>query len=326
MNSHTLTVNSWEVVTNEASRACTQPAVSVIITLFNYAAFIIGCLESVRATRAEGLPGGFEVVVVDDGSTDDGAKLVEEYLATRDLPVCLVKKKLNTGLTDSRNIGLQMARAPLVFILDADNEIRPECLQAHYAALAATELAAAYGHINRFDHASRRSLGVMSNQDWNVRRLVTSPCIDAMAMFRKATLFSVGGYSPEFGALVPQGWEDYDLWLKLAQAGFAGKMIPQVLSDYRVHPTSMIHGTNDHRRQIAQYFLKKFCLLVRQYDDTGELFGFSRRELAIAEHCGPLAWFRSKSTGQKIVQGLLSRKLCRSLCKRLASVYAWLYP
>ncbi len=326
MNSETSIIHSREVVTNEASRACVRPAVSVVITLFNYSAFITGCLDSVRATHAAGLPGGFEVVVVDDGSTDASVKVVEQYLETHALPICLVKKNSNTGLADARNLGLLMARAPLVFILDADNEIRPDCLLAHYRALADSTYAMAYGAINQFDHVTRKSLATMSHREWDVRELVSRPCIDAMAMIRKELVLAVGGYSTEYGTIMPQGWEDYDLWLKLAQAGYAGKLIPQVLSDYRVHSESMLQSTWLRQRELAAYFARKFHALVALHADLPTWFGVSRRELAVANHQSDWLHAKPKNKPAKLIHRLLGKKLCRSLCKRLASVYAWLEP
>ena len=320
------TINAGELLSNEASRTCIQPAVSVVITLYNYSAFIGGCLESVRASRTEGLPGGFEVVVVDDASTDTSAKIVEEYMAVHALPICLVKKPVNSGLADTRNSGLHTARAPLVFILDADNEIRPDCLLKHYQAMVSSGCALTYGFINRFDHATRQSVGTMSHHEWNVRELVSRPCIDAMAMIRKEPVLQLGGYSPEYGPMLPQGWEDYDLWLKLAQAGHAGKLIPQILSDYRVHPQCMIHQTNAFRRELALYFLRKFHKLAQQYPDTTQLFDFSRRELQVISRQSPRAPIQPKSKSQQLVHGILGRKICRSFCKRLAAAYGWMYP
>lgn len=317
---------SWDVVTNEASRACLQPAVSVVITLFNYSAYIGACLDSVQATRAEDLPGGFEVVVVDDGSTDSSVTVVEAYLQTSPMPICLVKKSANSGLADARNTGLLVARAALVFILDADNKIRPDCLAAHYRALAASDHALAYGIINRFDQATGESLATMSHSEWDVRELVSHPCIDAMAMIRKETVQAVGGYSPEYGTILPQGWEDYDLWLKLAQAGHTGKLIPEVLSDYRAHAQSMIQSTWPCQRELAAYFCRKFHKLVSLQGDLPFLFGVSRRELAIAN--GTVAWLQARPAGRepKWIHRVLGRKMCRSLCKRLSALYHWLYP
>jgi glycosyltransferase involved in cell wall biosynthesis len=325
MDNAALAVNASGYLTNQAARECLHPAVSVVISLYNYARYIRDCLESVQASHTQGLPGGFEVIIVDDASTDTSVRVVEEYMAAHPLPVCLVKRPVNCGLADARNVGLHVARAPLVFILDADNKIRPDCLQAHYQAIVSSGCAVAYATINRFDHATLESVGTMSDREWDVRELVSRPYIDAMAMIRKEPVLEVGGYSPE-SPVLPQGWEDYDLWLKLAQAGHSGKWIPQVLSDYRVHPHSMIHGTNFFRRDLALYFSRKFHFLVQSYPDSAELFGFSRRELQVINRQPTRSPGRPKSRAQKLAHRILGRKLSTSISKRLASAYAWIHP
>ncbi|HTR42529.1 MAG TPA: glycosyltransferase family 2 protein [Pseudomonadales bacterium] len=315
----------WEVIANEAGRAPGRPAVSVIITLFNYSAYIRNCLESVQASEVDDLPGGFEVIVVDDGSTDCSVSVVEDYMRASALPIRLVKKKKNTGLADARNIGLFTARAPFAFILDADNEIRPECLSAHYQALVTSDCAMAYGIINQFDNDTRKSVATKSSCEWDVPTLLSSPCIDAMAMVRKETVQKLGGYSTEYGTILPQGYEDYDLWLKLAQAGYSGKLIPRVLSDYRTHPSSMVNTTARFNREFAMYFSRKFHVLVQQYGDLPRYFGVSRCDLAIAN--GQTAWLKPlpPSTPKKFLHRLLGKKMCQSLSRRLSTVYLWLH-
>jgi glycosyltransferase involved in cell wall biosynthesis len=326
MKNPPLSVKGCEVVANETFKNCTEPAVTVLISLYNYSTYIEGCLDSVRASRTDGLPGGFEVVVVDDASTDASVKVVEKYLATHPLPLCLVKKPLNSGLSDTRNLGLQAARAPFVFILDADNEIRPECLLAHYQAITASDCAMVYGIINQFDHATRKSLRTFSDSEWNVRELVSHPMIDAMAMIRKETVLQLGGYSTEYGRILPHLWEDYDLWLKLAQAGYSGKLIPQILSDYRIHSQSMLTAAPAYSREMAVYFSRKFHFLVRAYPDLPTFFGVASDELAIAGKQD--GWLQSRFQGAppKLVHRVLGKKMCRSICKRLVSICRWLYP
>jgi glycosyltransferase involved in cell wall biosynthesis len=320
-----ISFSDCEVIANDAGRQRVAPAVTVLISLYNYSAYIESCLESVRASRSEGLPGGFEVLIVDDGSTDSSVAVVEKYLATHSLPIRLLIKRANSGVVDTRNIGLLAARAPLIFALDADNEIRPECLLAHYQAITASGCAMIYGWINRFDHVTRKSLGLMSNKEWEVRKLVSGPYIDTMAMFRKEPVIRLGGYSPEYGSFLPP-WEDYDLWLKLAQAGYTGKMIPQVLSDYRVHGQSLVQRTRPMQRELAVYLSKKFRPLVELHDDLPTLFGTSRNELATLSGAGgwlPASPGKKKS---KFIHRLLGRKICRSLGKRLAEISRWIYP
>ena len=322
MKESQLTTHPWELVTNEAARNCPAPAVSVIITLYNYSAYITGCLDSVRASKTDGLPGGFEVVILDDASTDDSAAVAEKYLAASPLPITLVKKLDNTGVSDTRNIGLVLARAPFVFSLDADNEIRPDCLVKHYQALASSDHALAYGLIQRFESDTRKLLTVMANFEWNVRELVDGQRMDAMCMLRKDAALRVGGYSIEYGIIGPQGWEDYDLFLKLAQAGGTGKFIPEILSDYRVHTRSMIHAAIPYHREKSAYFSRKFFTLAYAHDGTANLFNSPRGELAgiHAKRLGKPP--PPRRTG--FFHGLLGHKMRRSLSKRLSTVYEWL--
>jgi glycosyltransferase involved in cell wall biosynthesis len=327
MNSSILTHDAWESQANAAAGQCLAPAVTVLVSLYNYAPYIKGCLESVRASKTDGLPGGFEVIVIDDASTDDSAAVVGEFLAASALPIRLVKKKVNSGVADTRNLGLLLARAPFIFILDADNEIRPDCLAAHYRTIAGSDYAVVYGTINRFDNATRQSIGTVSEGEWDVRKLTTYNYIDAMAMIRKDAVLRVGGYSIEYGEFLSPGWEDYDLWLKLAQAGYSGKHIPQVLSDYRVHPTSMINGCKPFQRPASAYKSRKFFALSKQCPGTELLYAEARGELARLEekpHRLPVVPEPPSGTPPRRLHQLLGKKWLNSLNKRLAAFHHWL--
>jgi glycosyltransferase involved in cell wall biosynthesis len=265
--------NPWISSPNSAFDACAAPSVTVIVTLYNYSEYIQECLDSVCATIGDSLPGGFDILVIDDCSTDSSANVVEDYIQKVDTPICLVKKAFNTGLADARNCGLKLARAPFVFILDADNWIYPNCLDILYQAINTSGCAAVYGIINRFDTDTGKGAGLISFYEWDVRELLNSPYIDAMAMFKKDILLQVGGYSTELMLIAWSGWEDYDLWLNLAQSGYTAKLIPQILSAYRVHPNSMIHTTNYYTDILVQHFKKKFSKLIEQHQDLDVFSG-----------------------------------------------------
>lgn len=325
MKSSLLTKEAWDSTTNEAWRRSPAPSVSVVIALYNYEAYIEGCLNSVLASQTDGIPGGIEVIVIDDASTDSSLEIVEAYVAASPLAMCLVKKKLNTGVADTRNLGLLIARAPFIFMLDADNEIRPECLRAHHAALAASGHAMAYGIINRFDDATGKSLGTISDSEWDVRKLVYAPYIDTMAMIRKDVVLRVGGYSVDLKIVVVEAWDDYDLWLKLAQAGYTGKFIPQILSDYRVKAGSMIIRALPAQREFSAYMSRKFFALAHAHGDTTVLFGSPRHELEAAyPKPGRLVAPTAGAAVPRPIHRFLGKKLRRSLNKRLNAIYAWL--
>ena len=105
------------------------------------------------------------------------------------------------------------------------------------------------------------------------------PYIDALAMFRRDALLAAGAYSTELIDHGWFGWEDYDLWLKLADAGQDCVQVPQVLASYRVHPDSMIGRTNRHAEAIARYLRKKFARLERAHPDLDRYFGFAANEV-----------------------------------------------
>lgn len=103
------------------------PAISVVIPLYNKRQYIARCLDSVRAQTF----GNYQLIVVDDGSTDDGAAIAQGYLRAGDA----LLRQTNAGVSAARNRGMAAAAADLVALLDADDEWTPEHL-AHLAHLA----------------------------------------------------------------------------------------------------------------------------------------------------------------------------------------------
>ncbi|RAM51850.1 MAG: glycosyltransferase family 2 protein [Hapalosiphonaceae cyanobacterium JJU2] len=269
----------WNLQSNSAYNRCNKPSISVIITLYNYSEYIYECLESVAKTDLANIPGGIEVLVIDDCSTDNSVNLVAEYLQQSQLPISLVSKWFNTGLADARNVGLRLSRSPYVFILDADNWIYPNCLSVLYETIKSSRYAAVYGEIQRFDHQTKQEINRISCYDWDVNKLVKQPYIDAMALFDKNILLKLGGYSTELIEYGWFGWDDYDLWLKIAQSNYSCKLVPTVLSYYRVHSESMIHTTNKYALNIAKYFCHKFKKLARKYYASDMWFGFPKSEI-----------------------------------------------
>jgi glycosyltransferase involved in cell wall biosynthesis len=257
---------------NNAYDLAPAPAVSVVVTLFNYRQYIERCLSSVLAAHPP--PGGLEIVVVDDGSTDGGSELVSALMDRAPMPMLLVRKAWNTGLADARNVGLEAARARLVFMLDADNWVFPSCFQVLHAPLDPEGPVATYGHIARIEDETGLGIDLLSSLEWSPGRLVEGPYLDAMALLDRQIVLSVGGYSTELVEHCWFGWEDYDLWLKLAQAGHRCQHVPQLVAGYRDHRSSMLRRTNRRAEHLAAYFRKKFAALIKQHPGLDTYFGF----------------------------------------------------
>jgi len=266
----------YSAVDNAAYLTRAKPAVSVVVTLYNYARYVRACLESAAASEINELSEGIEIVVVDDASTDGGADVVSDFMSACPVPLRLVRKSTNTGLADARNVGLREARADYVFILDADNLVYPRCLERLYQTMRSDNLAASFGVIACFDDQTGEGVGLLSAFAWNVRQLVHGAYLDAMALFDRAKVLAVDGYSTELVRYGWFGWEDYDLWLKLAEAGHECLLCPQIVAAYRVHSASMIRVTNAYLPNFVRYFNEKFAALVERMEPIDFAFGWPR--------------------------------------------------
>ncbi|MBL8701920.1 MAG: glycosyltransferase [Alphaproteobacteria bacterium] len=207
------------------------PAVSVLMPVFNGERFLREAIDSVLAQSFD----DFELVVVDDGSLDGTAAIAQGY-AARDGRVRYLRKA-NSGIGETLNRGLEVARAPLVARLDADDVMEPARLarQVHFLA-ARPELGGAASNFAVIDAAGRIRQrvaplpgGVAEIEPFLARggRLrYTHPTV----IYRRDPVMAVGGYRRE---LEPA--EDVDLFLRLYEAGHPMIVQPECLTRYRVH-------------------------------------------------------------------------------------------
>ncbi len=225
------------------------PQVTVICALYNHAGHIAGALDSVKDQRF----GDWELVVCDDGSTDGSGKVVEDWIeANPERAALLVRHPVNRGLPAARNTAVERARGEYVLVLDADNELYPNCLERLTEALDNDPKAAfAYGILEQFDRNG--PVGLSGYFGWEPERLVEENYIDALALIRRETLQQLGGYIEDRRIY---GWEDYDLWCRVAEAGERAAHVAEIVARYRLSAGSMITLTNlsvgDAREAIAE--------------------------------------------------------------------------
>jgi Glycosyl transferase family 2 len=214
------------------------PRVSVIVPLYNDKDVVIEALDSVVASTF----GPWEIVVVDDASSDGGDEVVRSWMAGHDdRPVALIRHEVNRGLSAARNSGVAKARARLLLMLDSDNLLRPFGMARLVRALAKDPRAAfAYGILDRFREDGPE--GLVSEFGWEPRRFRDGNYIDALAMIRREAFEELGGYS-EDGRLM-LGYEDYDLWARVAERGRWAVFVRQFVASYRVGHSSMLSVTN----------------------------------------------------------------------------------
>ncbi|MFL5832272.1 MAG: glycosyltransferase [Solirubrobacteraceae bacterium] len=206
------------------------PRVSVVIPCFNYGRYLAEAVQSVLAQSISEL----ELIIVDDGSTDDSAA-VAQALIERSPPAAIqLLRQPNSGSPGhTRNAGITHAKAPYVVCLDADDKLDPSYLAACAGALDAhPEAAIAYGDMQMFGDA----LNLIRPPEWDTRRELDSNILGTAAMFRRQAWEQVGGYDTEIG------YEDWDFWIGCVEAGWVGVKAPGALWHYRVHSGGVFRG------------------------------------------------------------------------------------
>lgn len=238
-----------EIITCKSLRETTA-IVSVAISLYNYRDYIISCLESVKSQTLRDL----DLIIVDDCSTDDSLTVTADWLeknesAFRD--VLLIRHKSNRGLSYARNTAFAHARTDFVFVLDADNLLYPRCLDRLIDGLKRCDASFAYCLLEKFGEET----GIENTRAWNPIALQHGNFIDAMVLHRKAVWERAGGYATDMPAM---GWEDFDLWFRIAGIGGWGLQIPEILARYRVRRSSMLHTvTNPNVEKLWAYLRAK---------------------------------------------------------------------
>jgi glycosyltransferase involved in cell wall biosynthesis len=219
--------------------------VTVVITCFNYGAFLADSVES-ALSQAGGEP---RVVVVDDGSTDERT-LAE--LARLPAQVELVRQA-NAGVAEARNAGLRRAQTPYALALDADDRLDADALQRLSDPLRAEpELGFSYG-IMRFFGAWD---GVMKMPPYDPYRLLYRHNIGSAALIRRELFEDVGGYDPKF-----TGYEDWELWLHALARGWRGRRVEAVTLHYRRHGATRHLGARPRYRATFRQLRHKHSAL-----------------------------------------------------------------
>jgi glycosyltransferase involved in cell wall biosynthesis len=200
---------------------------SIVIPCYNHARFLAEAIESALAQTWPSI----EVVVIDDGSTDDTAAVAARYRGVR------LVSQANQGLAFARNVGLRVSRGDVLIFLDADDRLRP-CAAA--AAVAAFERCpAAMMAFGRCELMHEDGAPMPTNlpcvtADFYAELLRRNYIwMPAMSAFRRRVFDLVGGFDPRHSPSA-----DYDLYLRVAQR-FEMVAHGEVVADYRQHPASM---------------------------------------------------------------------------------------
>jgi len=258
------------------------PAISILMPVRNEERFLPAALRSLTAQTLK----DWELVAVDDGSTDDTSRILAQAACSD--PRIRVLRSPGLGLVPALNAGLAACRAPLIARMDADDVAHPARLAEQASYLSSHEgvglVACSFRHFPR----QQVGMGMAGYEHWQNQLLsheaisadlfVESPFVHPSTMFRREAVESAGGYRD-------MGWaEDYDLWLRLAAAGTRFARLPRTLFFWRERPERAT-------RTSAAYSREAFRLCKLHHLLNGFLKGESEVILAGAGLEGR-AWYR----------------------------------
>lgn len=224
------------------------PEISVIIPAYNQAHYLADAIKSAlgQSYRNISCPLGTEVIVVDDGSTDETAEVAGQFGEA----ICYVWQE-NQGLAGARNRGIREARGKYVALLDSDDEWQPDFLQkmislAHdYPEAALYYSAAQCMDANGNNLSQRLGTGLIAPNDshrmyWTLLR--ANFLIPSTILIRRRVIIEAGSFNAGF-----EGLEDWECWLRLLSMGHTFAGTAESLVRYRLHGKSL--STNVKKMQ-----------------------------------------------------------------------------
>jgi glycosyltransferase involved in cell wall biosynthesis len=225
--------------------------VSTIMPVFNGEAYIA---EAIGSVIAQSYP-HWELIVVDDGSTDGSARVVERFHDPRIRTV----HQPNQGLAGARNTGIRVAQGAYLAFLDADDtwdsEFLSRCM-ATISRISAPEIAGVYTTYYHIDQQGRRlpQLGSrpVAPERFHEKLLRGGFFPPLVALVRADVVRQLGLFDPSLRAA-----EDWDLWLRLSRR-YSLHPINEPLANYRLHATSLSYDVKIMRANAARVMTKHF--------------------------------------------------------------------
>ena len=222
-----------------------KPLVSVLLPFHNAAETISECIDSIlKQSLAE-----FEVLAIDDHSTDDSVHLLERYGDER----IRIINNPQRGLVSALNSGLACCTAPIVARMDADDIMYSQRLQKQYEYLRShPDVVLVAARARKFPEASilngyreymRWQNSVLNNADISNQIYIESPFAHPSVMFRRDSIIAAGAYR--------QGKfpEDYELWLRLMHQGYRMEKLSEVLIDWRESENRLSRVSDNYSRE-----------------------------------------------------------------------------
>lgn len=235
----------------------TRPKVSVIIPAYNYGQYLAQAIQSVIAQETQ-YP--FEIIVVDDGSTDNTAEVASANLRVQDTYLY----KSNSGVADTRNLGISKAQGQYILCLDADDALgHPAMLQLLSEALdkdpTTGMVFTGLRVMNAEGVLSPHINGFPSGYDYALQMAGRNQ-VPTCNMFRKEAWRRAGGFRKRYTPA-----EDADMWLRMGALGYKGEhVIGEGWFHYRLHSASLSSVVRTGAKKEPEWTKDKGWILTNQ--------------------------------------------------------------
>lgn len=206
--------------------------VTVYILNHNYGQYLKQAIESVLEQTYSFI----EIIIIDDGSTDDSVEILDNFEKIKNIKI--VRQK-NQGLIKCNNIALNLSTGEFIIRLDADDYLHPNAIEYLVKALKSKPTASlAYANYFEIDANGRIKREIILDNDKELRNVLETPMHGACTLFRKSDLVESGGYDENFTRQ-----DGYYIWLffndinKIVHVNFP-------IFYYRKHRNNLTNDTN----------------------------------------------------------------------------------
>jgi len=215
--------------------------VSVIMPCYNYARFLADAAESILAQTFKDI----ELIIVDDGSTDDTAAVASRVAADNPGRHITIIYQQNAGVSAARNTGIEAACGEYVLPLDADDKMLPTYIDRLVHVLdTRPDIDLAYSWTGFFGE----EIGVEEHGEFTLENLIVNRGPGCTILMRKSAWRKVGGYNP----VLDKSQEDWEFGLNLFRSGCRGVVVPEVLFMYRKHGASRATQGEDYSLDVSR--------------------------------------------------------------------------
>ncbi|WP_111671287.1 glycosyltransferase family 2 protein [Algoriphagus litoralis] len=224
-----------------------HPLVSIVIPCYNQARYLEKTVESVLNSDYKWI----EVIIINDGSSDDSLKIARKLSDQNQL--VNVFDQENSGVASARNHGIREANGKYILPLDGDDLISTKYISEAVKVFESNpEVKVVYCHAVKFNEQGQKAWKL---KPFSRRLLAKDNMIFVAALFRKVDCDAVGGFSED----MKMGREDWEFWIKMLKNGGEVVKLPFVGFQYRLTPSSKRKktGTNQKKRERIDYLNTK---------------------------------------------------------------------